>query len=58
MCRLVEPFKLSYWAPGAEALLAELTLRLHGLCKVVEPFKLSYWAPRAEALLVELPELN
>ena len=24
LCRVVEPFKLSYWAPGAEALLAEL----------------------------------
>ena len=47
---------MSYWAPGAEALVAiqpELILlfRLRGLCRVDELVKVSYWAPGAEAFV-------
>ena len=56
MCRVDELVKVSYWAPGAEALVAIqleliLLLRLHGICRIDELFKVSYWAPSAEALV-------
>ena len=62
LSRIGELVKVSYWALGAEALMAiqlELIwlLRLRGLCRVDELVKVSYWAPGAEALVAIQPEL-
>ena len=62
LSRVGELVKVSYWAPGAEALVAiqpELIrlLRLRGLCRVYELVKVSYWAPSIEALVAIQPEL-
>ena len=62
MCRVDELVNVSYYAPGAEALVAiqpELIslLRLHDLCRVDELLKVSYWALGAEALVAIRPEL-
>ena len=53
---------MSYWAPGAVALVAFqpeliLLLKLRGLCRVDELVKVSYWAPGAEPLVAFQPEL-
>ena len=53
---------MSYWAPGAVALVAFqpeliLLLRQRGLCRVDELVKVSYWALGAVALVAFQPEL-
>ena len=56
MCRIDELVNVSYWAPGAEALVAIqpkliLLIRLHDMCRVDELVKVSYWTPSAEVLV-------
>ena len=53
---------MSYWAPGAVALVAFhpeliLLLRWYGLIRVDELVKVSYWAPGAVALVAFQPYL-
>ena len=53
---------MSYWAPGAVALVAFqpeliLLLKQRGLCRVDELVKVSYWALGAVALVAFQPEL-
>ena len=53
---------MSYWAPGAMALVAFqseliLLMRQCGLHRVDELVKVSYWAPSVVALVAFQPEL-